>query len=109
MQSKGLLFLNTFKRFAFCALLQDRKKHVKGSKITSMSTSETLSVRVVGEKEAFSAVNVSCFPSKDLTCLDLLGLTAFASVAWFCGRFLAGSFALKVCWLTGVGFSQKGV
>ena len=23
-----------------------------------------------------------------------------------CGRFLAGSFALKVCWLTGVGFSH---
>ena len=23
------------------------------------------------------------------------------------GRFLAGSFALKVCWLTGVGFSQS--
>ena len=37
---------------------------------------------MVGEKEAFCAVNVSCFPSKDLTCLDLFGLTAFASVAW---------------------------
>ena len=45
------------------------------------------------------------FPSKDLTCLDLLGLTAFASVAWF-WKVLAGSFALKVCWLTGVGFSH---
>ena len=30
------------------------------------SSQDTL-VRVVGEKEAFCAVNVSCFPSKDLT------------------------------------------
>ena len=44
-------------------------------------------VLCVGEKEAFCAVNVSCFTSKDLTCLDLFGLTAFASVAWSLGGF----------------------
>ena len=50
------------------------------------SSQDTL-VRVVGEKEPFCAMNVSCFPSKDLTCLDLLGLTASASVACVTGRF----------------------
>ena len=58
-------------------------------------------VRVVGEKEAFCAVNVSCFPSKDLT-FGLVGTDHVCERCVVSGRFLAGSFPLKVCWLTGV-------
>ena len=64
------------------------------------SSQDTL-VRVVGEKEAFCAVNVSCFPSKDLT-FGLVGTDRVCERCVVSGRFWLVLFALKVCWLTGV-------
>ena len=58
-------------------------------------------VRVVGEKEAFCAVNVSCFPSKDLT-FGLVGtdhvcercVVSGRFFGWFCAcSFFRGTFS----------------
>ena len=85
--------------FDFTFWLSRQETYVRESKIPEQQSRHL--VRVVGEKEAFCAVNVSWFPLKDLT-FGLVGTDRVCERCVVSGRFWLVLLRLRFCWLTGV-------